>query len=506
MTEGRAQRSPSRQRRRWRPLAFHLAAIIVVLSPLVLAELLLRCWVAAPPLRADDPYVSFSSQSPLFVLDSAGTHFETAGERLIAFRAQSFAARKAPGTFRIFCLGGSTVQGRPYSVETSFPTWLKLSLQAARLETNWEVVNAGGISYASYRLMPIMQELLAHQPDLFVLYMGHNEFLEDRTYRNPKSTPPILIRWHRVLLGLRSYALADSRLARRRRQRAARTVLPPEVRTKLDLREGLESYHHNPIWQRNVIAHFARNLETMVRMARGAGVPIILMNPVSNLKDCPPFKSEFQTDLSDRDKQQVIALWEQAGKLEWTDAYEKIRLLEQAAGLESQHAGLAYLLGTCYEHVGRSVEAKHWFTRAKDEDICPLRILEPIHEAILEVVRRHGTPLVDAKAMIEERTEDGIPGDEWLLDHVHPSISGHQLIADAICQAMAEMDLIRMPDHWQTMRAPLWQDHLMPDHWQTMRAPLWQDHLASLNDAYYAQGAARLKRLQDWSRGRVHQK
>lgn len=489
MTDGEAQRKSPRRRRWRRGLAFHLATIVVVLAPLVLAELVLRLCVASPALRSDDPYVSFSSQSPLFVLDPTKTRFETTPERLIAFRSQSFAARKSPGTFRIFCLGGSTVQGRPYSVETSFPTWLKLNLQAARPETDWQVVNAGGISYASYRLRPIMRELLAYEPDLFILYMGHNEFLEDRTYRNPKSIPRVLIRLHRILLEMRSYALADRWLAKHRRQKASQTVLPPEVQTKLDLSEGLASYRRDPVWRRGVIEHFGRNLETMVRMAHSAGVPVILINPVSNLKDCPPFKSEFRKNLSEQDKQRALDLRERVGKLDWTDAYEKIGLLKRAATLDDQHAGLAYLLGTCYERVGRSAEAKHWFTRAKEEDICPLRILESMHEVILEIARQHGTPLVNVKAMIEERTDDGIPGDEWLLDHVHPNISGHQLIADALCQTMAEMDLVHVPEHWQAAREQL-----------------WHEHLRSLNEAYYAQGAARLKRLQDWSRSRIHQK
>lgn len=489
MTEGQAQRKSSRKHRRWRGLAFHLAAIVVVLAPLVLAELVLRLCVAAPALRLDDPYVSFSSQRPLFVLDPTKTRFKTTPERLIAFRSQSFAAWKSPGTFRIFCLGGSTVQGRPYSVETSFPTWLKLNLQAARPETDWELVNGGGISYASYRLRPIMQELLAYEPDLFVLYTGHNEFLEDRTYRNPKSVPRVLIRLHRTLLEMRSYALADRWLAQHRRQKASQTVLPPEVQTKLDLSEGLASYHRDPVWRRNGIEHFAHNLETMVRMAHSAGVPVILINPVSNLKDCPPFKSEFRKDLSEQDKQQAIDLWERAGRLDWTDVHDKIPLAEQAVAVDDQHAWLLFLLGTCYRHMGRSAEAKEWFVRAKDEDICPLRILEPMHEVILQIARQHRVPLVDVKAMIEERTDDGIPGNEWLLDHVHPSISGHQLIADALCQTMVEMNLVSMPEHWQAARDQL-----------------WHEHLRSLNEAYYAQGAARLKRLQDWSRGRIHQK
>lgn len=487
MAEGQNQGKPGQRRSRWRHLAFHLAAVLVVLSPLVAVELVLRLCIAAPPARPDDPYVSFRDMPALFVLDPNGNRFETAAERLIAFRRQSFPAHKQPGTFRIFCLGGSTVQGRPYSVETSFTTWLQLNLKAAQPETNWEVINCGGISYATYRLMPIMHELLGYQPDLFVLYTGHNEFLEARTYAHIKEMPRVLIRLHRVMLRLRSYALADRWLARRRR--AGATVMPAEVRTKLDLAEGLASYQRDPVWRRNVIAHFRHNLDAMARTAQDAQVPVILANPVVNLKDCPPFKSELRRDMSEHDRQQLHDLWARARRLDWTDTHRKINLLEQAATLDPRYAQLLFLIGICHEHIGQWNEAKHWFVRAKDEDICPLRILEPMRDVIHDVALRHELPLVDIQALIEAQTDDGIPGDQWLLDHVHPTVSGHQLTADALCRTMAAMNLVRLPDHWESARHSL-----------------WQSHLASLNDAYYAQGLARLKRLRDWSRGRIHQK
>ena len=498
-TPGRGRTKPTRtsassvepRRGRRRIIFFHLTAMVVVLSPLVVGELVLRLCVPPPPTNLNDPYVSFSGLRPLFVPDSTGTRFETAEERLTYFCPQSFAATKGPDTFRVFCLGGSTVQGRPYSTETSFTTWLKLNLRAARPETNWEVVNCGGISYASYRLVPIMRELLGHKPDLFIIYMGHNEFLEDRTYRRLKRMPRALLRLHQVMLNLHSYSLAHRFLSGRRAQgtddgRSSKPFLPTEVKAKLDFSEGLESYHRDDAWHQGTIEHFRHNLQTMVRMSRGAGIPIILANPVTNLKDCPPFKSEFRTDLPEGQMERVVELWEQAGKLDWGDAYGKIRLLEQAAALDNRHAGLLYWIGKCYEHIGRSNEAKKWFVRAKEQDICPLRILQPMHDAILDVSGRHRVPLVDVKVLIEERTEDGIPGDEWLLDHVHPSIEGHQFIADSLYQAMEDMELV-----------------LTGQDWRTTRDELRQRHLSSLNDAYYAHGHIRLKRLGNWSRGPI---
>ena len=475
--------------KKYRKVIFHLAAIVLVMSPLVVGELVIRLCVRAPAVSLDDPYVSFSGIRPLFVPDSNGTRLETAKERLACFCPQSFAAVKGPDTFRIFCLGGSTVQGRPYAVETSFTTWLKLNLDAAREQTDFEVVNCGGISYASYRLVPIMSEVLEYKPDLFIIYTGHNEFLEDRTYHRLKLIPRTLVGLHRLMLNLRSYCLANEFISKRRARRtetgsSSKTVLPIEVSAKLDFEDGLASYHRDEVWRKGTIEHFRRNLQTMVRMSRSAGVPIILVNPASNLKDCPPFKSEFSTGLSKSEIERITELWEEAGKLSWEDTYGKIRLLEQAAEIDSRHAGLLYLIGKCYEHIGRLAEAKKWFAKAKEEDVCPLRILEPMQEVILSVAAKNNVPLVDVMSLFEVYSHEGIPGDEWLKDHVHPSIHGHQLIADSLYEAMEKMKLVSKPKGWQTARDKL-----------------WQHHFSSLSEAYFERGFTRLNRLHRWSRG-----
>jgi len=481
----------ARQRGGWgRWVLFRVAGVVVVvLLPLAAVEVAVRLFVAAPGVDFEDPYVSFSGQSRLFVLDSIGERFEIAEERLTAFRPQSFAAKKGEGALRIFCLGGSMVQGRPYSVETSFTSWLKLSLDAARPGRENEVVNCGGVSYASYRLVPIMAELVGYEPDLFIIYTGHNEFLEDRTYARVKKMPRAAIWAHRMLLNLRSYSVANRYLSRVRRTGdggRSKTVLGGEIETKLDFEEGLKSYHHDEAWRRGIIEHFRRNLETMVRASRGARVPVILVNPVSNLKDCPPFKSEFGGDTTEEQKRRVAELREEAGKLDWADTYGKIGLLEQAAAIDDHHAEVLYLLGRCYVRIGRFGKAKEWFVRAKEEDVCPLRMVSAMHEAVMEVAGRYDAGLVDAKALIEGRSEGEIAGDEWLLDHVHPSIAGHKLIAEALWDAMEEMNLVRGADGWRAVRDEL-----------------WGEHLSSLDDIYHAMGTVRLNRLLEWSRGRM---
>ncbi len=470
---------------RLRLAVFRLGLLLVVLAPLLVIECVCRIWVPDPGVGQADPYVSFADLRHLFVRNVDGTRFETDPDRLFYFCPQSFPASKAENTFRVFCIGGSTVQGRPYSADTAFSTWLQLNLQAIYPERRIEVINCGGISYASYRLKPILQELLDHEPDLFILYTGQNEFLEERTYHRLKRIPRPLIRLHRSLLRLRSYAVVNHMFHAPRKQKQTKMELPLEVNPKLDLEAGIQTYHRNLQGQQGTITHFRYNLEQMVHMAQQADIPIVLMNPISNLKDCPPFKSEFRADLSKQEYSRIDALREKARHWDKTDPWGKLSLLEQAVALDATHAGLLYQAGKSALLTGNLEKARQWFVQAKEQDICPLRMLEPMHEIVKQVAAENAVPLVDVWQLIEERTEDRIPGRQWLIDHVHPTIAGHQLIADALTDTLDKMRLIRCPPEWKTKRTSL-----------------WEDQLASLAEGYYQQGFVHLKMLEAWARRR----
>ena len=154
-------------------------ALVSVLLFFTLLECILVVCRLDPVIRQDDPFIGFASSIPLYVNDvdspSSGMLI-TAPNRRTHFNIQRFPRKKPANTFRIFCLGGSTTYGRPFDDVTSFPGWLREMLPVADPNRSWEVINAGGVSYASYRIAAVVEELVHYQPDLFVIYTGHNEF------------------------------------------------------------------------------------------------------------------------------------------------------------------------------------------------------------------------------------------------------------------------------------------------------------------------------------------
>ena len=103
-----------------RYFGFRFAAILIGLSPFLLLEVSLYTagWKQADGVK--DPYVGFVESSRLFTKNSSTGEFEIAASRKPLFCADSFPAQKPANEFRIFCVGGSTVQGRPFAIETAF--------------------------------------------------------------------------------------------------------------------------------------------------------------------------------------------------------------------------------------------------------------------------------------------------------------------------------------------------------------------------------------------------
>lgn len=398
-----------------------------------------------PVNERTDPYVGFSAYSPLFVESTTAEGeavFRTADGKIDWFNRQRFPARKAPGVRRVFCVGGSTTYGRPYDDTTSFCGWLRAFLPAADPGTAWEIVNAGGISYASYRIARLMEELVAYEPDLFIVYTGHNEFLERRTYDRLLKTPEFVRTLGSFASGLRTYSVLSDVFY------PSRDVLAAEIDNILDRSVGPADYHRDDALRDAVLEHFRVSLERMAELGRSAGAEMVFVTPASNVRDFSPFKAESGADLDDAAVREVEGLKATAeSRLVGGDFDGAAVPLEQALSLDPRNADLQFLNGRARLGLGSPEEARRAFVAARDEDVAPLRALSPVARIVAEVAAGSSSGLVDFVAMTREAAPDGIPGDEQFLDHVHPSIEAHRRLALALVDELVE--------------APSWNDGMV---------------------------------------------
>lgn len=476
---GETGRSPRTRRH----VIFALLAILLGTSPFIVLEVALRVFGIGEPTSLVDPYFGFGPTHPLFDLDRQGTTYRTSRSRSLFFGEQQFPARKGKNTFRIFCLGGSTVRGRPYTTETAFTRWMEIELNARDPSHTYEVINCGGLSYASYRLSRMLNEILTYEPDLVVIATGQNEFLEDRTYGDLKERSDGILAWlgsTRIVTLARSFR-SDSDVDKARTDPEG--TLPGEVHVLLDEKSGFASYHRDETWRSGVQAHFRHSMRSMVDRCRDNDLPLLLVALGSNLRDCPPFKSELAAGLSTEQQQEWGLLFEKAIALEY-DPAKALGIFRQVAEIDDQYALLHFHIASCHDLLGNYEQAEQAYRKAKRLDICPLRILDEMDDFIHQLAADTGTPLAEAGRRLSAESPQGIAGNNVYMDHVHPTIRAHQLIATTVIDELVTARIVETPREWTAVE----------------RRAAYRSQMESLPKAHLGNGRRRVSWLENWAK------
>lgn len=412
----------------------------------LLIELVLTAVGVETLYKKTDSAVGFAGYAPLFIkqnLPNGEEIFSTAPNKIKWFNMQSFPAKKPDNVTRIFCIGGSTTFGRPYDDRTSFCGWLRKFLPAVNPTRKWEVINAGGISYASYRAARLMEELEDYEPDIFIVYSGHNEFLESRTYSKLLKVPKFFRSLAVLASRTRLYSLLSDIINKNNE------VLPTEVTALLDHSVGPEDYHRDDEKRDAILDDYETSLFHMTDISERAKAKLILVTPASNIRDFSPFKSEPSNRLSAIQIREIDSLKfgiNMAMENHNIDLAEK--MAKKALNIDGRNPELLYMHAKILLALDRIDEAKRAFIQSKDEDICPLRALTPIHDIVAAVSQTKNTGFVDFVNIINENSSNGIPGSELFLDHVHPTIEGNRLLALSIIQEMLREGIVTQGDTW----------------------------------------------------------
>ncbi|OWW18385.1 tetratricopeptide repeat protein [Noviherbaspirillum denitrificans] len=473
----------------WKKVLFGL---LLAAAALVLTEGVLSLAGVVPRAALEDPFVGFAATRPLFVerKQADGTvMMETATNKIGLFNRQSFPKTKAPNTVRIFCMGGSTTYGNPYRDSTSFCGWLREMLPVADPSRRWELINAGGISYASYRVTALMEELSGYEPDVFLILSGQNEFLEERSYGAVRELPAPVREVAAHITRTRIYSAME------RAVRSSgivpvsqRYTLDAEVNERLGHTVGPQDYRRDDGQAVQIMRHYEFNLARMAAIGRAAGARVVMVVPPVNMKDVSPFKSEHRSDLTPRELADWSAFDSRARDALRAGAQEPAaEALQAALAIDARYAETHFMLGQVLLGMGKYDQAKQAFQRAIDEDVCPLRILSPMQAAVRSLSAAQDIPLVDAMRIMEDQTRHlaghRIPGNEMFLDHVHPTIEGNRLLALALLDELRRGGLLRDASSWT----------------QEAQSQVTQTVLGRLNNTDHADAIQHLGRLFGWA-------
>ncbi|MDP8254565.1 MAG: GDSL-type esterase/lipase family protein [Candidatus Alcyoniella australis] len=271
-----------------RRVAF-LAAAIIIGSALLIGALELLCRVTSlgDPPRVWPSRLAYQRVGPAFsqIPDEQGRIW-CVGGGVSPIRPTLFPERKGPATFRVFVFGGSAAWGFGYYGGGSFPALLQRLLAQRYPQRDIEVINLAQVGYSSTQILARAREVLErYDPDLLVVYSGHNEGLELRA---------ILARTQRTLDQIELRARWRKRSALYRALGKLSNLLLYRPNAPLERPAGILAANR-PFSQREstwIVERFAENLQRIATLAGQQGVPLILSTVVWN--------GEWQNERPDR--------------------------------------------------------------------------------------------------------------------------------------------------------------------------------------------------------------
>jgi len=430
---------------RLKPALFAVVAVALFFGIVELA-----LWAAGVPtlIEQRDPFAGFSERIRVFEPDPASGEYRTPARAVAhSFNYQAFRSRKPDNGLRIFVLGGSSAYGFPWGADQAFPKFLAQALEASRPERSVEVVNAAAMSYGSHRLRILAGEILGYDPDLLIVYGGHNEFVERRFYRKLVGRPAVTDRAQLLLYRWRLY----SALVRLYERIGSGDELPDAQARSAGELLGIDVVREHSVdvddaETADALRRFEDNLEALVRMANEAGVPVVLCTVPSNLRGWAPNQSIFGPRVAPAARASVREILERSrAALDAGDAATALPALQRAVETAPGFAESHFLLGRAHAALGRFEDARRSFASARDHDAKPTRASSALNDAIRRIAEEHGLTLVDVEAAFDDLAEAGLPGFDLFQDYVHPTPEAHRRIAMLLWERLEEDGLVGEP-------------------------------------------------------------
>jgi tetratricopeptide (TPR) repeat protein len=371
----------------WRRRIF---AIVTLLIPVVLlgaVEVALRVAGVGRPasffLREGDRYVS----NPRF----GWRFFPPALARTPLPIA--FAARKSPGTYRVFVFGESAAMGIPEPA-FGFSRMTEVLVEASYPDVDVEMINTAMTAINSHVVAEIARECVRYEPDAFVIYMGNNEVVGPfgpGTIFTSGGPPQPLVRARLIAQRTRIGQLFE---------RAAASAVAPRTSQGtrwrgMEMLTGQQIAADDPRLDRTY-ASFRANLEAILDVAKKARVPAVVATVPVNLRDNPPFASLHTRDANDAD--------------------------------------MHYQLGVAALESGRRADGAQALARARDLDLLRFRADSRINGAVRDIAapRVQDFVLLTDLEHIFASARGGAPGDDVFWEHVHLNETGNDLVARTV--------------------------------------------------------------------------
>jgi lysophospholipase L1-like esterase len=317
----------------------------------------------------------------------------------LPFSVESFIYKeKKENSFRVFVVGASSAAGYPYLSSASFSKFIRKKLEILYPEKVIEVANFSMSAINSYTIRDLMPDLLQKEPDLFLIYLGHNEYygalgvgsMESLGSSRFNVNTTLWLNKFKTVELLRNIVKSISGIFSSENEITGGTLMAQLAQDKLI------PYNSDIYW--NGISQFEGNLRDILSMCKEANVPVIASTVASNFKDQKPFVSVKDS--------------------EFPPAEQIFNYAEKKL------------------QAGETDSAKKLFIYAKELDALRFRAPEEINKTIIRLCDEFNYPFVKTDSLLNSVSNNGIVGDELMTDHLHPNVKGYQLIGNLFFSAM----------------------------------------------------------------------
>ncbi len=444
-------RPAARRTSPWARLGLVVLGIGLGLTVLVVAEGVLR--LAGVPAARRDPFAGFGATRPVFARAQRpdGTPVWRTDPARGLPHVEEFLAEKPPGAFRVFVVGESSAAGVPYPASQAFSAWLGRRLASALPGRAVEVINAAVPGYASRRVLGVVRELATYQPDLLVVYCGHNEFAESRQYAHLLAMDPRLFRLRALAATTRLYGALERALGWDETPRVDFDDIDDagQMFAVADERLAGKAYadERERRWGE---LHYRWNLEEMAGAMRAVGASTLFVSLGQNFADWAPgasaHRSNLREDERERWEQIVAAARDEAASSDCTRASEKF---EQALAIDDEVAQVHFELARCAEQLGDAARSARHYRRASDLDRVPHGAPSAFDSSLRQVARDTDSLFLDGGAVLAGASARPLPGDDLFVDAMHPNLRANQLLAGAIAATLRDAGIPEDAGQWQ---------------------------------------------------------
>ena len=424
-----------------------LRVLVLLSAPLVffgMAELLLAL-------------IGFGGWPPLFVASSDMPGHLEANSRVMQryFPGREtrlgidpilFKKEKPAGTLRIVVQGGSTAAGFPYGRWAGLAGMLGDRLEAAHPDSEIEVISTAMAAVNSYTLLDFVDEIIETEPDLVLIYAGHNEYLgifgagSAITAGRSRAATALHLRLSRF----RVYQLMATSLSAVKNWSAPAGAGGTQARDTLlaQAAKGAEIPNDSETYAEGLL-QFETNLSRILEKYERAEIPVYIGTLTSNERDQAPFAGGV---LDEANAEPFAALMREAEDSYRSGELERARDAVGRAVVLAPRAANGWFLSGRIEQAARAPEAaRAAYRKAKDFDRLRFRAPEAFNQLIRRLAAQYGATVVEVHDNLASRAPMGVVGRELMLEHLHPNARGYFLLADAYFKVLEEEQWIGGP-------------------------------------------------------------